>query len=463
MSPLPRSTPAAAGVNPEGIADFIRAVEKQPGGVHSFMLLRHGKVVAETSWYPYTAERPHLLYSLSKSFTSTAIGLAVHEGRLTVEDQLISFFPEKLPEFVSDRLAAMRIKDLLTMNTGHATEPSRQGDDWVKNFLTEPVEHEPGTFFLYNTAATNTLTAVLKKVTGQDLLEYLEPRLFMPLGIYGVTCSRGPDGIQMGGSGMSARIEDLAKFGQLYLQNGQWEGREIVPAAWVEEATSRQVSNGDPNQPNDWTQGYGYQFWRTRNGFYRGDGAFGQYCLVMPALDAVLVVNSGIGDMGQILEQVWKHLVPAFDEENPAAESLEVLTGTRVLPGPDGAPSSQLSKVHPSLTWPMAPNAEQVKSITLRFEPDYCFVEKKGGGSPQGSTAGFAHWHLHDHDEIGATRASRYAWEDEHTLTVWTWELNGPYRFSETYRIEGSRLRITNRGYNVRFGPTELPDLESLI
>jgi CubicO group peptidase (beta-lactamase class C family) len=323
------STPEQEGISSASILAFIQALEEtQPDALHSLMIRRHGRIVAQGWWEPYSAETPHLLWSLSKSFTSTAIGIAQDEGLLSINDQVISFFPEDVREDASDNLKAMRIKDLLRMNTGHAVEPgfrSLQSDNWVRAFLEHPVDFKPGTHFLYNSMATYMCSAIIQKVSGMSTLDYLTPRLFEPLGINKPTWESCPRGISVGGWGLSLTTEDIGKFGQLLLQKGQWNGQQLVSEAWVEEATSIQTSNGS-NPDSDWDQGYGYQFWQCRYGAYRGDGAFGQYCIVMPGQDAVLAITSGSGDMQGILNAVWDHLLPAMKEEALPADE-ETLGG----------------------------------------------------------------------------------------------------------------------------------------
>ncbi len=310
--PLPRSTPEAQGVSSAHVRAFIETADQQVDTMHSFMLLRHGQVVTECWWGPESAEKPHVLYSLSKSFTSTAVGLAVAEGKLSLDDPVLKFFPEDAPEQPSDKLKAMRVRDLLTMSTGHQTEPKFTPDQpWVKSFLAHPVEHKPGTHFQYNSPATYTCSAIVQKLSGQTVLDYLKPRLFAPLGIEGAEWSTSPQGISAGGWGLFLKTEDIAKFGQLLLQKGRWNGKQLLPADWVEQATSKQVSNGS-NPASDWDQGYGFQFWRCRHGAYRGDGAFGQYCIVLPAQDAVVVMTADTKDMQGQLNLVWDKLLPAF-------------------------------------------------------------------------------------------------------------------------------------------------------
>ncbi len=311
-SPLPRSTPEAQGVSSAGIRAFVESANAQVDTMHSFMLVRHGQVIAEAWWKPEAAEKPHVLYSLSKSFTSTAVGLAVAEGKLSIDDPVLKFFPDDAPEQPSEKLKAMRVRDLLTMSTGHQTEPKLTAEPtWVKSFLAHPVEHKPGAHFLYNSAGTYMCSAIVQKLTGQTVLEYLVPRLFAPLGIGGAEWSTSPQGVCAGGWGLFLKTEDIAKFGQLFLQRGKWNEKQLVPSAWIEQATAKQVSNGsDPSK--DWDQGYGFQFWRCRHGAFRGDGAFGQFCIVMPEQDAVVAITADTKDMQGELNIVWDKLLPAF-------------------------------------------------------------------------------------------------------------------------------------------------------
>ncbi len=296
----------------EAIRHFLEVAHQKVDTLHSVMIVRHGHVVAEAWWAPEAPDRRHVMHSLSKSFTSTAVGLAIAEGKLNLFDPVLKFFPEEAPEKPSENLRKMRIRDLLTMSTGHETQPKRdQGSNWVKEFLAHPVPHKPGTHFMYNSMATYMCSAIVQKVTGQTLVEYLRPRLFEPLGIESPEWESSPQGVNCGGWGLWIRTEDIAKFGQLYLQKGIWNGRPLVPADWIELATSRQMSNGsDPTK--DWDQGYGFQFWRCRHNAYRGDGAKGQFCMVLPDQDAVIAITSDTKDMQGELNVVWDELLPAF-------------------------------------------------------------------------------------------------------------------------------------------------------
>jgi len=205
------------------------------------------------------------------------------------------------------------------MTCGHETEPkSVGGGPSVKAFLAHPVPHKPGTHFQYNTMGSYVLSAIVTKVTGQTELEFLKPRLFEPLGIEDPTWDTSPEGYSLGGYGLKLRTEDIAKFGQLYLQKGMWDGKQLIPRKWVEQATSKQVPNDQESHAKmgaDWTQGYGFQFWRCTHNAYRGDGANGQFCIVIPDKEVVIAITAQTGDMQRELNVVWDKLYPAFQDK----------------------------------------------------------------------------------------------------------------------------------------------------
>ena len=344
------------------------------------MLVRHGSVVAEGWWSPYAAERPHMLYSLSKSFTSSAVGFAVTEGRLTIDDLVASFFPDDLPEPVSENLAAMRVRHLLSMTTGHDEDTTaslfqREDGDWIKAFFAQPVVHAPGTHFLYNTGATYMLSAIIQKLTGMTLLDYLQPRLLEPLGIEGATWETSPQGINTGGWGMNIKTEDIARFGQMYLQKGVWQGKRILSEDWVALATREHSDNGSENPESDWEQGYGFQFWRCRHNAYRGDGAFGQYCIVMPDQDAVIAITSGVANLQAVLNVVWAKLLPAMKATSLSADAAAQAELARrlanlALPTIAGQASSPLAPRVSGKQYRLAANDRGLRAISFDFGPD---------------------------------------------------------------------------------------------
>jgi CubicO group peptidase (beta-lactamase class C family) len=309
-----RVAPEDVGIRSAGIAAFLDDLNAKQVEMHSMMLLRHGRVAAEGWWEPYAPTTPHMLFSLSKSFTATAAGLAIQEGFFKLDDPVLQYFADCAPENPSENLIAMRVRDLLCMGTGHETEPAPgKNKGWEKIFLSHPVVHRPGNYFLYNSIATFMVSSLVKRTTGQGLVDFLKPRLFDKLGIENPVWDLNPDGIEAGGWGLNLRTEDIARFGQMILQEGQWLGEQIVPRNWVRLMTAWQIDNS-LGREKDWAQGYCFQFWRCRNDAFRGDGAFGQYCVVMPKKDAVLAITSSTNDMQYILDCAFDRLLPAMQD-----------------------------------------------------------------------------------------------------------------------------------------------------
>lgn len=485
---LPRSTPEAQGVTSSGLLDFLNAVEDQKLNLHSVMVLKRGHVVAEGWWAPYTPDLRHTLYSLSKSFTSSAVGFAVAEGKLTVEDKVVAFFPDDLPATVSPHLAAMRVKDLLTMSTGHAqdTTPALAANPqtpWVRTFLSLPVEHAPGTHFVYNSGATFMLSAMVQKHTGQTVLNYLRPRLLDPLGIVGADWELNPQGIAVGGWGLRVRTEDIARFGQLYLQKGVWQGKRLLPETWVAEATAAQVPSQvawgtRPKADNDWLQGYGYQFWRCRHDAYRGDGAFGQYCVVMPKEDAVVAITAESANLPGILDAVWAHVLPALRGEGQPGgfRPLQEKISTLNLPRPQGEPTSPLTEALNGKKIVFEANALSWRSIAFRFEPKECEVLLRISNTEHRVLVGLTHWHPYGTDlptaplkltgtygpEPTPNRlATAGAWTDPNTFTmIWRFTETAHYD-TLTCRFEGGnvRLRFRNSLSILSNAPDKRPEL----
>lgn len=363
---LPRSTPTAQGVDPSGVDRLLDALAAAKLEQHSLMIVRHGHVVVEGWWAPYEPDGLHLLYSLSKSFTSTAVALAVEEGLLGVDDLVTGFFPDLLPEVISPQLSRMKVRHLLSMSTGHRADTLPQLDrgNLIGSFLAVAPEEEPGTWFTYNQGATLTLSAILHRLTGERLLDYLRPRLLEPLGIEQANW-QGVGPLDLGFTGLHLTTESVATFGQLYLQRGMWQGRRLVNEDWIAEATRSQVDN--PREPNpDWRQGYGYQFWMSREG-YRGDGAFGQFCLVLPDQDTVVAITGAVEDMQGVLDCVRRELLPglgAFGAAPDVAGSEVLVERMRGLSLPPARGASNGTVALPWTALPSSPDDRATARIT---------------------------------------------------------------------------------------------------
>ncbi len=354
----------------------------------------------------------------------------------------------------------MRLADLLRMSTGHQSEPARKPTEpWAKTFLAQPVPFKPGTHFLYNTPATYMLSGAVQQATGQTVLDYLKPRLFDPLGIANPTWEASPQGVSAGGYGLSVRTEDIAKFGQLYLQKGNWNGRQLVPAAWVEAATARQTSNGSSPQ-SDWDQGYGYQFWRCRHGAYRGDGAFGQYCIVLPEQDAVVAITSGVKDMPAVLNLVWDKLLPALKPDplpadaGAAAQLAATLKGlTMRPPEAKGTPPKVAGKAY---TFPA--NDAKLESLALESGKDgVTTLVARAGGAERRIECGAGDWKKGRAawgrlPEQPAAAAG--AWTADDTFTAKVCFTETPFVATVRLTFAGSEVRCESE-FNVGFGATK--------
>jgi CubicO group peptidase (beta-lactamase class C family) len=471
--PLVRSTPEKEGVSSKHIAEFIDAVNGSRNEFHSFMMLRHGKVIAEGWWNPYNALLKHTMYSVSKSFTATAVGFAVAEKKLTVDDKVISFFPKDVPDTLSEYLQALTVKDLLTMTVGQEPDPTGPvvvaETNWIKAFLALPIKYKPGTKFLYNSLATYMLSAIVQKVTGQKVVDYLKPRLFVPLGITNVDWETDPQGINSGGWGFRIRTEDLAKFGQLFNQKGKWMNKQILPASWVEEATTMKIMQNPDATPeqkatSDWLQGYCYQMWRCRNNAYRGDGAFGQYIIVFPDHDAVIAITSETANMQDELNLVYKHLLPALQKGvDPSAgtgdyDALKKKLAALSLPVPQKVTDSTYVKPTAGRVYKFEKNENQVQSVSFSFPANTCVLKLKTDTATHTLSFGNGTWKPGVTTKRGPSLVGRakhhfiglpapkvvgsYRWLNGHTLEMKLRYIESPHTETFTCTFNGDSLKM---------------------
>ncbi|HMH23578.1 MAG TPA: serine hydrolase [Puia sp.] len=471
--PLPRSTPEREGVSSNGIAGFLDAIAASPKDeFHSFMFLRHGKVIAEGWWDPYRPDLKHTLYSVSKSFTSSAIGFAVSEGLMKVSDKVVSFFPGDLPDSISSNLAALTVKDLLDMSEGQEPEPTgpviSADSNWVRSFLAIPIVHKPGTQFLYNSLGVYVLSAIVQKVTGQKTVDYLTPRLFQPLGIDGADWEISPQHINVGGWGLRLKTEDLARVGQLYLKKGNWNGKQVLPAEWVEEATSVSIiqtpdpKSHTPKDSSDWLQGYGYLFWRCRQkNIYRADGAFGQYIIVMPDQDAVLAITSETPDMQDELNLVWKYILPSIQKDplpadQKAESELRKKSSSLALKLPPATADAAIATTISGKTFDMEPSTAPIKGISFLFHGKGCTVTMTTDAATHRMAFGSGKWeeglttlpgpHLTSRARASMTGlppfevAGSYRWIDESTVELVLRYIESPHTETITCHFDQNKL-----------------------
>jgi CubicO group peptidase (beta-lactamase class C family) len=469
---LPRSNPEEQGVSSGGILRFIQAEEKSKNELHSFMFLRHGKVIAEGWWDPYKPSLGHSLYSASKTFASTAIGFAVTENRLKLSDKVISFFPNELPDSISQNLGSLTVKDLLIMSAGQDPEPvfpvASKSRDWVKGFLETPIVYKPGTVFLYNTLGTFMLSAIIQKVTGQKLVDYLKPRLFDPLGITGMDWEENLLSINTGGWGLRLKTEDMAKLGQLYLQKGNWNGNQILPSAWIEEATTEKIIQHpgmaqSKKDSSDWEQGYGYQIWRCRYHAYRADGAYGQFIIVLPDLDAVIAIQAETPDMQNELNGVWEYLLPAIKKNKlPADEkSLYALKGklsSLAIVPKSGSFSAFSENKNTNKYFVLEPNDSQIGSMTIQIKDSVCHLVLNTGADTYNLYYGLGFWKPGQTNKPGPLLfsyarenyallspykiAGNFYWKDEQTLVMEMRYMESPHTETFICHFDGKNISV---------------------
>lgn len=403
--PLPVSTPEAEGVSSAGILQFLDAVDKGNNELHSFVILRHGKIISEGWWSPYRKELKHVMFSVSKSFTSIGVGIAIAENKLKLTDKVVSFFPQSLPDTLGTYMKEMTVQDLLKMSAGMNTDPlfhARGSTDWPKSFMSSPVENKPGTVFKYNNMATFMLSAIVQKATGEKLLDYLKPRLFEPLGIQHFTWDETREGYTFGAIGLRIGSEDMAKFGQMLLQKGKWNGKQIIPQSWVEEATAFQIKSNDPGNTlpkelNDWEQGYGYQFWMGRHNTYRADGLGGQFIIVLPEKDAVVVLTSAAINTQEELNMVWDNLLPAMQDKplpenkKASAELAKRIAALSSQKTSSSSPSALLNRISGKRI-EVAPNEVGIQALRISMHNTDARIQIERGEGKYEITAGLDDW-----------------------------------------------------------------------
>ncbi|MBQ8487502.1 MAG: serine hydrolase [Prevotella sp.] len=368
VNDLPRTSPEAVGLKSTQVSAFFDSLLAFPKTeIHSVMVMRHGKVVGEMYPAPFRAEYKHTQFSCSKTFVAAAVGIAIGEKKLRLTDRLVSFFPEYLPKIVGWQLSSITVEDLLTMRSGFVvdTKMRNKSHQWIRDYLAHPMNAAPGKLFQYDSIDTYLLSAIVQRVTGMTVLDYLRQKVFKHLNITDVKWEISPEGIVTGGWGLYIQSESLAKFGQLLLQRGQWNGRQLIPATWVEAMMKKQVDRKENN-------GYGYQMWMCNYPTaVRADGAYGQYIVVIPRHDMVVVITQCMqNDGGRERAYIWNTLLRGMkDEPLPPSDVYLLLQQRRdTLPLLNGDMSSPLINDYQEATIRLQKNP--LGWTSLSFEAD---------------------------------------------------------------------------------------------
>lgn len=450
--------------------------------VHSLLVHWRGRTELELWQWPHEPELKHKLHSATKSFTATAVGFAEAEGLLGLEDPVVDFFADRIPGAPGENLARMRVRDLLTMRTGHARGLSGattrlRNTGWVGEFLDEPVVERPGRNFRYSSTTSHVLSAIVQRVAGVPVDEYLRPRLFEPLGISDYEWERDPEGVCSGGNGLTLRPRDLLSFGVLYLQDGMWQGRRVLPAGWVRTATALHVRraisgewNGSelvpPGPDAVADSGYGYQFWTTEDGIYNASGIFGQECMVFPEHGGVVVVTGAMGDgtyhdLPDMLRRTFREAFATGP--GPGGDELRRRVERAREPSPL-APDRYRDGFR--RTYDFEANEQGVRSLAVDVRGDRVRLELEDERGRHELTHGVGHW-IRQRTGVSVWRL-HHSYQDEAPLVLagaqWrspdvlelTWHfLEAPFIDYLTLSFTEDEVRLEHE-VNVNSGPTAL-------
>lgn len=471
---LPRSTPAQEGVDPQAVLQFVNALMAVPQtDIHHIMVVRHGKVIAEAHPAPFMKDDVHTLYSCSKTFTMLAIGMLIDDGKLSVNDKVINLLPDKAPKRQSVALKTMTVKHLLTMTAGikPSLELRQESNDWARTWLAQPVTKQGK--FQYDSMCTFMLAAIVQRITGKTLLEFLNERFFHQLGIYEADWEMSPDSINVGGWGLRLTAESMAKAGICIMNKGKWEGKQLVSAKWIDEASQKHTNYSKPGKkPTDTNQGYCYQMWRCLlPGAFRADGAYGQFIVMSPERDLVVVITGVSHNTGKELACIWDKLIPGVkDAPQPADEkaqkALEDKLATMSLKMLTGDESNGMK----SITLTLGQNARQYKTMQLDYDGDrrYDLTLTSKDGTVQKYPVSYLRWakistpkvppynnavspvNLKKIDGLKGdyTVAGNYAWTSQNTLVIKLYWTNWIVTNTFTIKFNNGTAIITNdEGY----------------
>ena len=445
---LPRTTPEQQGMSSAGVERFIDSLFAVPEThLHHVMVLRHGAVVAEAHPAPFSPEYVHTEYSASKTFVALGVGAAIDDNRLRLTDRVATFFPDRMPDSISPWLAQMTVRDLLIMGSGLEVSYSAlraNNDDWIRAFLATPPKHESGTHFYYDSMCSYMLSAIVQRVTGKTLLQYLQEKYFNAMHITVADWEQCPEGYNTGGWGLRVQAESLAKLGILLLNRGNWNGRQLVSAEWIDEATSKQIEcAASTTPPTDGNQGYCYQIWRSKYpGSFRADGAFAQYVVCVPQFDLVVVINSLSYHGHDLLGCIWNHLIPAIVSDDPlpgnakAAKRLQRKCDAFIQPVAQGKPTSKLTRQLANNGFiTIAPDGCEPLTITLADDKHLTLDWHYGNHTISHAHLAFADWEvdtIHTQPLYTITARNRFSGMTPDFMCAGNYAWTSPSRLSMT-------------------------------
>jgi len=371
---------AGGNINVKTAIDaFLRDLHDSLFNMHSILILRHGKMVAEAYREPYDKDRKHRMFSVSKSFTALAAGLLIDEGKLSLDDKVADFFPEYAAQPLHPWLASATIYDMLTMQDPHDHTTHGHGikANWLESWFLTPPDHPPGTIFQYNTTSTNLVAAIVERVTRMKMIDYMYPRLLTPIGFSdGCYCGETPDGDSFAGSAVMCTPRDMAKLVQFVMNDGNWEGKQLLSKDFVQKMRSNLADNNLMGIPVEGMFGYGFFTWHLRHGGFAFFGIHGQFGIGFPDKGLVVVATGNTTDnynvendilLSQFMDRVYRHLYSAEDCDPPALET-EQYTLPHILP-PGDVSSPLVSKIA-GRTYKMHANKSGWQKVRFEFSTD---------------------------------------------------------------------------------------------
>ena len=434
---LSYASPESQGVPSEAIVSFMDELERNNLNMHSFMLIRNGKTLAECYWPFFNADKKHRMYSVSKSFTSVAIGMMIDEGRISLDDKVADFFPEYLPVDPHPYILQATVRHLLMMSTFNpSTSYTPDSPDWVATFFQDSrSKTEPGSRFKYDTAATVVLCAIVEKLNGKPLLEYMRPVLDK-IGIsQDIWCIKSPEGRSWTGSGIICTTRDFAKFGLLCLNRGEWNGKQLISREYMEAATSFQIDNNEKNPKSEFRFGYGYQFWRLRDDGFACYGMGGQLALCLPSKNLLLITtadNQAIANGIDPIVEAFFNLAGKTEKRSlpkntEAQKILKDKISTVSTPLPVGGKTTANATQYSGVRYTMEDNSMGIKWMSVDISPERSILHYENNAGEHSIVLGMGEYIFQKFPEkyfgvqIG-TKDTNYdsiaagAWRDENTL-----------------------------------------------
>lgn len=374
------ASPEEVGISSDHIIKFIKSLEYSQIPMHSMLIIRYGKLIAETYYAPYKKDTLHRMFSVTKSFTSLAIGLLAEEGKLSLEDKIVKYFPEMLPkEGVHPYTAEMTIKDMLKMSSAHenTTYKLNLEKDWVKSFFTVKPSHHPGSIFSYDTSSSHTLAALVEKLSGMKLLDYLRSKCLDELEFSKDSyIIPDPEGVSMGGSGLMATSRDLAKVAWTVMHNGVFEQKQLFPESYIKEAIKKQIDTSVKGGSTEEKQGYGYQFWRIRNDGFAFFGMGGQLAICLPKEDLLVITTADTQGLGggvqTIYDTFWREIYnhisdKSLNENKEGYQALKAVLKECHIKEVEGQLTNPLVNVINRKSYHFDENPMKLKSIKIEW------------------------------------------------------------------------------------------------